>query len=339
MRKKMIKALTAMAVATTVLSNTMATYAAEENYTTKKGDNLSKIAKEVYGDAHNWRAIYERNKEQIKDPNLIWSNQILVMPDLGSAPGEQQISVDEQTVVAPAPENTMPPNTAADSSAFMQNVYNLMNAKNYAAMVDLDGSDAAESYVKAMTGNHTIYIPGGSLTGTGAGVYKDGNSYYFYYGDYADGVRTGHGVSFVQSYSNAYEYYEGMWSNDAPNGEGMITTVVDDGEFNIFKGNLVNGLWKGEVKITSSDIFGEIYDLSFTADNGVPTQDKTDEYLTHLVNYEYSREDIVSENRIVYAFGGHVNCVENGVEQYYDDARVSYSCAPGTHLGVFGWAD
>ena len=39
MRKKMIKALTAMAVATTVLSNTMATYAAEENYTTKKGES------------------------------------------------------------------------------------------------------------------------------------------------------------------------------------------------------------------------------------------------------------------------------------------------------------
>lgn len=45
--------------------------AEEVIYVVKKGDNLSKIAKEVYGNAGRWKEIYKANKDQIKDPNLI----------------------------------------------------------------------------------------------------------------------------------------------------------------------------------------------------------------------------------------------------------------------------
>jgi nucleoid-associated protein YgaU len=40
-------------------------------YVVQRGDSLSKIAEEVYGDAGRWREIYEANQDQIKDPNLI----------------------------------------------------------------------------------------------------------------------------------------------------------------------------------------------------------------------------------------------------------------------------
>jgi nucleoid-associated protein YgaU len=40
-------------------------------YVVQKGDSLSKIAKEVYGDAARWKEIFEANKDQIEDPNLI----------------------------------------------------------------------------------------------------------------------------------------------------------------------------------------------------------------------------------------------------------------------------
>lgn len=54
-----------------------------------------------------------------------------------------------------------------------------------------------------------------------------------------------------------------------------------------------------------------------------------DEYLSRLKYLGYSRADIVSENRMVYAFSGQTNGgIEDGVEQYYDDARVSFSCSP-----------
>jgi nucleoid-associated protein YgaU len=42
-------------------------------YTVVKGDNRSKIATSVYGNANKWRTIYEANKDVIKDPNLIHS--------------------------------------------------------------------------------------------------------------------------------------------------------------------------------------------------------------------------------------------------------------------------
>lgn len=49
-------------------------------YTVVKGDSLSKIAKRKYGDARKWRAIYEANKDLIKDPDLIYPGQVLKIP-------------------------------------------------------------------------------------------------------------------------------------------------------------------------------------------------------------------------------------------------------------------
>lgn len=51
-------------------------------YTVKKGDYLSKIAKEVYGDAKKYPVIFEANKPMLKDPNLIYPGQVLVIPPI-----------------------------------------------------------------------------------------------------------------------------------------------------------------------------------------------------------------------------------------------------------------
>jgi nucleoid-associated protein YgaU len=51
-------------------------------YTVKKGDYLSKIAKEVYGNASKYNIISEANKPMLKDPNLIYPGQVLVIPPL-----------------------------------------------------------------------------------------------------------------------------------------------------------------------------------------------------------------------------------------------------------------
>jgi nucleoid-associated protein YgaU len=49
-------------------------------YTVKSGDSLSKIAKHEYGDAGQWKRIFEANKDQIKDPDLIHPGQELKIP-------------------------------------------------------------------------------------------------------------------------------------------------------------------------------------------------------------------------------------------------------------------
>jgi nucleoid-associated protein YgaU len=52
----------------------------ETSYTVVSGDNLSKIAKHYYGDANQWRRIWEANRDQIKNPDLIHPGQVLKIP-------------------------------------------------------------------------------------------------------------------------------------------------------------------------------------------------------------------------------------------------------------------
>jgi nucleoid-associated protein YgaU len=49
-------------------------------YTVVAGDSLSKIAKREYGDAQKWKLIFEANRDQIKDPDLIHPGQTLKIP-------------------------------------------------------------------------------------------------------------------------------------------------------------------------------------------------------------------------------------------------------------------
>ncbi len=53
---------------------------AERSYTVESGDSLSKIAKEHYGKSGKWRAIYDANRDQIDDPDMIHPGQVLRIP-------------------------------------------------------------------------------------------------------------------------------------------------------------------------------------------------------------------------------------------------------------------
>jgi nucleoid-associated protein YgaU len=49
-------------------------------YTVQKGDSLSKIAKEFYGDAMQYNKIFEANKPMLKNIDLIYPGQVLRIP-------------------------------------------------------------------------------------------------------------------------------------------------------------------------------------------------------------------------------------------------------------------
>ena len=55
--------------------------APETTYTVAAGDSLSKIAKQFYGDANKYMKIFEANKDQLKNPDLIKPGQVLRIPD------------------------------------------------------------------------------------------------------------------------------------------------------------------------------------------------------------------------------------------------------------------
>lgn len=50
-------------------------------YVVKVGDTLSKIAKDLLNDATQWKKIYDLNKDTVKNPNLIYPGQKLVVPE------------------------------------------------------------------------------------------------------------------------------------------------------------------------------------------------------------------------------------------------------------------
>ena len=52
-------------------------------YTVQKGDTLSKISKQFYGDANKYKKIFDANKDQLKDPDKIQPGQVTPDPDLG----------------------------------------------------------------------------------------------------------------------------------------------------------------------------------------------------------------------------------------------------------------
>ncbi|MGN7919058.1 LysM peptidoglycan-binding domain-containing protein [Lysobacter sp. 22409] len=66
----------------TVTVDTTAEKVGEQTYTVEKGDTLSHIAKQFYGKASKWNAIFEANRDQLDDPDQIQPGQILKIPTI-----------------------------------------------------------------------------------------------------------------------------------------------------------------------------------------------------------------------------------------------------------------
>ena len=49
-------------------------------YTVESEDTLSSIAEQFLGDADRWRAIFQANRDQIEDPDVIFPGQVLRIP-------------------------------------------------------------------------------------------------------------------------------------------------------------------------------------------------------------------------------------------------------------------
>lgn len=184
-----------------------------------------------------------------------------------------------------------------------------MAAQDYEAMHEVDGSDEATAFVERMENDRYLYFPDSNTaqTGIGAGLYQFGEGgYYFYYGDYANGERKGNGTEFLNQ-REGYLVYTGAWDQDAPNGEGTETRVGgvsynSNARYDmVSRGTLIDGLWDGEVNsILTQSSSGEAFDLSFSAVKGIPTEDRTDEFLAS------PWAEQLEEGTYIYAFDYHI---------------------------------
>lgn len=63
------------------LTTTAASPAQSKFHTVEKGDTLSKIAKQYYGDANKYNKIFQANQPMLKNPDQIYPGQVLRIPD------------------------------------------------------------------------------------------------------------------------------------------------------------------------------------------------------------------------------------------------------------------
>ena len=265
---------------------------------------------------------------------------------------------------------------AAQKQALLITVFDYMSVEDYDSMLDVDGSDEAEAVRDILTEQERtscIYIPDddGTHTGTGAGIYLFGNGgYYFYYGNFVDGIREGNGCIFMKM-NGTYKYiFTGEWMNDAPNGIGYIYKKSQDFAY-YFKGELINGLWNGRIEVTYTDNLE--WDVSFNATNGIPDalENKEDYYTIlniettdNMVSYEILWGKNIFPSQW-YTYDTENSCVflnENG-NQFEPISTISmdnsiYICALDAHadsttylswvslrnsygstIGVIGFAD
>ena len=63
-----------------IVADIKATSPGQSTYTVKPGDTLSKIAKELLGDANAYHEIFNLNRDQLSDPDKIRPGQVLKVP-------------------------------------------------------------------------------------------------------------------------------------------------------------------------------------------------------------------------------------------------------------------
>lgn len=85
-------------------------------YTVKKGDFLIKIAekKDIYGEGGAWKALYQANRDKIKDPNLIYPGQELKVPGPEEAAVLKAKPIKQKPVKKPVAASETPEKAAPE---------------------------------------------------------------------------------------------------------------------------------------------------------------------------------------------------------------------------------
>ena len=214
----------------------------------------------------------------------------------------------------PEPEETAQQTPRQRQVELLEKAYNLMSQKDYDGMCNVDGSDEADLVIAELKGDHVTYIPNETThgTGTGCGVYKVGNGYFFYYGDFVDGERRGHGVSYWYN-GSGYEIYDGEWMNDAPNGFGTSGQIWEYGQQEYCSGNFVDGLQDGDFTLECKDDRGNTYATgSYTVNYGIPEEatDALEQFIQEVeadmdagATIDYDREALYDAYQEVLTYG------------------------------------
>ncbi|MCR5311924.1 MAG: hypothetical protein K6E32_11000 [Lachnospiraceae bacterium] len=169
-----------------------------------------------------------------------------------------------------------------------------MLAHDWIAMQTIDGSDDAQLLSSNCEDGKLLWAPEGftqGYTGLACGLYtygdevidENGNklvSYYFFFGNYKDGVRDGYGISFIKIKDTSYYAFEGFYKDDKPEGFGVYykkntyayTSLAEYTE--VCFGNYIGGFVDGTatVRVSLNEKPGTYYEGTFEASMGEPKE-------------------------------------------------------------------
>ena len=157
----------------------------------------------------------------------------------------------------------------------------LFEAKDYDALKDKLREDDYVAFSEEVIGDNSYYSGDydidGRREGYGIAVYENG---YYYYGQFHEDVRSGHGVlmraSYPESSSIGSFLFDGEWADDKPNGNGTAKSnyfkdriSATDFATKEITGNYTNGLEDGTMTLTGVKRNGEKRTFKYTAADGV----------------------------------------------------------------------
>lgn len=173
--------------------------------------------------------------------------------------------------------------------SMLEPVAQLFAAKDYDSVKDLIRTPDYITLSDEVIGDTSYYYGDhddqGNRQGTGLALYENG---YYYYGEFQNNERCGHGVWMRAIYSDASAIgsyiFEGEWSGDKPNGQGSATSnyykdkiSADEMFKQVITGNYVNGLEDGTMNISGTTKSGKGVKYTYKATAGVAAKSSNDD--------------------------------------------------------------
>ena len=149
MGKKLFRRSAALVVMLMVLSTGIVANA-EGTYTVEKGDYLKKIAQSVYGDSARWEDIYEANKTTVRNPNILYRGQVLILPDINSVPvevTETETESSEETAATEAAMTLEQWTMSEECETIEQMLNEIMREMGLAVTLKADGNTLVFEYI------------------------------------------------------------------------------------------------------------------------------------------------------------------------------------------------
>ena len=198
----------------------------------------------------------------------------------------ERIRAEEE---AAAEEEAKRAEIESQRESLLKPVYDLFAAKDYDGIKELIRTDEYVSFSDEVIGDNSYYYgerdENGRRSGTGIAIYEYG---YYYYGEFADDLRSGHGVWMRAVYADASAIgsfiFEGEWSNDAPNGAGSATSnyykdKISSDAFikQVVAGNYSNGLEEGTMNLSGTTKSGKGVTYNYKCTAGVAAKSSNDD--------------------------------------------------------------